>query len=181
MASPATLRGGRCRRCHQRPCWIRSFVAYRYDSDIVRLHYAEHWPVGTITTQRGLHSDVVKRVLGLGEPRTEAPRQPRIVEPFHDFIVEQLSSPAPPASSSSSTASTSTAIASPSTPTHGARLTASTTPTRHPLARHPAAAVPARLPQPDHRSSPTPSLGQRRGRLARSPVDGHFSTDPGGR
>jgi len=60
------------------------------DAEIVRLHYAEHWPVGTITTQLGLHPDVVKRVLGLGVPSLEAPRRPRIVEPFHDFIVEQL-------------------------------------------------------------------------------------------
>lgn len=60
------------------------------DAEIVRLHYAEHWPVGTITTQLGLHSDVVKRVLGLGEPRPESPRRPRIVEPFHDFVLEQL-------------------------------------------------------------------------------------------
>lgn len=60
------------------------------DAEIVRLHYAEHWPVGTITTQLGLHPDVVKRVLGLGAPSPEAPRRPRIVEPFHDFIVEQL-------------------------------------------------------------------------------------------
>ena len=60
------------------------------DAEIVRLHYAEHWPVGTITTQLGLHPDVVKRVLGLGAPRSEAPRRPRIVEPFHDFIVDQL-------------------------------------------------------------------------------------------
>jgi transposase len=60
------------------------------DADIIRLHYVEHWPVGTIATQLGLHPDVVKRVLGLGEPRPEAPRRPRIVEPYHDFIVEQL-------------------------------------------------------------------------------------------
>jgi transposase len=60
------------------------------DAEIVRLHYAEHWPVGTISTQLGLHPDVVKRVLGFGGPRSEAPCRPRIVEPFHDFIVEQL-------------------------------------------------------------------------------------------
>ena len=60
------------------------------EAEILRLHYAEHWPVGTITTQLGLHPDVVKRVLGLGEPSAEAPRRPRIVEPFHDFIVDQL-------------------------------------------------------------------------------------------
>jgi transposase len=60
------------------------------DAEIVRLHYVEHWPVGTITAQLGLHPDVVKRVLGLGDPRPEAPRRSRLVEPYHDFIVEQL-------------------------------------------------------------------------------------------
>ncbi len=60
------------------------------DAEIVRLHYAEHWPVGTITTQLGIHPDVVKRVLGLGEPRPEPARRSRLVEPYHDFIVEQL-------------------------------------------------------------------------------------------
>ncbi|MBE7449482.1 MAG: hypothetical protein HS111_11475 [Kofleriaceae bacterium] len=38
------------------------------EAEIVRLHYAEHWPVGTIATQLGHHPDVVKRVLGLGTP-----------------------------------------------------------------------------------------------------------------
>jgi transposase len=60
------------------------------DAEVIRLHYAEHWPVGTISAQLGLHPDVVKRVLGLGDPRPEEPRRPRIVEPYHDFIVEQL-------------------------------------------------------------------------------------------
>ena len=36
------------------------------EAEIVRLHYAEHWRVGTIATQLALHPDVVKRVLGLG-------------------------------------------------------------------------------------------------------------------
>src|SRR5512144_426421 len=60
------------------------------DAEIIRLHYAEHWPVGTITTQLGLHPDVVKRVLGLGDARADTPQRPRIVEPYHDFIVERL-------------------------------------------------------------------------------------------
>ena len=37
------------------------------DAEILRLHYAEHWPVGTIATQLELHPDLVRRVLGLGE------------------------------------------------------------------------------------------------------------------
>jgi hypothetical protein len=42
------------------------------EAKIVRLHYAEHWPVGTIATQIQAHPDVVRRVLGLGEPRARA-------------------------------------------------------------------------------------------------------------
>ena len=35
-------------------------------AEIVRLHYAEHWKVGTIAQQLGLHRDVVERLLGVG-------------------------------------------------------------------------------------------------------------------
>lgn len=34
------------------------------DADMLRLHYGEHWPVGTIARQLALHPDVVRRVLG---------------------------------------------------------------------------------------------------------------------
>jgi len=44
------------------------------EAEIVRLYFAEHWKVGTIVTQLGLHADQVRRVLGLDQPRgTEAP------------------------------------------------------------------------------------------------------------
>src|SRR4051812_35146500 len=35
--------------------------------EIRRLHFAEHWKVGTIVTQLGLHHEAVERVLGLGK------------------------------------------------------------------------------------------------------------------
>jgi hypothetical protein len=35
------------------------------EAAIVRLHYAEHWKVGTIAAQLDVHPDVVRRVLGL--------------------------------------------------------------------------------------------------------------------
>ena len=56
-------------------------------AEIARLHYAEHWKVGTIAQQLGLHRDVVERVLGVGVargPRTE-PRA-RLVDPYREFI-----------------------------------------------------------------------------------------------
>ena len=60
------------------------------EAEIVRLHYAEHWKVGTIATQLGAHVDQVRRVLGLDEPRSASPPRPRIVDPYRPFIDEQL-------------------------------------------------------------------------------------------
>jgi len=60
------------------------------EAEIVRLHYAEHWPVGTIATQIQAHPDVVRRVLGLGEPRTPSQLRPRVFEPYRAFIDDTL-------------------------------------------------------------------------------------------
>jgi transposase len=43
------------------------------EAEIRRLHFAEHWKVGTIVTQLGLHHDVVERVLGLGKGARSCP------------------------------------------------------------------------------------------------------------
>jgi len=40
------------------------------EAEIVRLHFAEHWKVGTIAAQLGVHPDVVRRILGIGVPRS---------------------------------------------------------------------------------------------------------------
>jgi transposase len=60
------------------------------EAEIVRLHYAEHWPVGTIATQLEAHPDVVRRVLGLGEPRAPSQMRARIVDPYRAFIDDTL-------------------------------------------------------------------------------------------
>jgi transposase len=60
------------------------------EAEILRLHYAEHWRVGTIAAQLGIHPDVVRRVLGLGEARAEAEPRPRLVDPYRAFIAETL-------------------------------------------------------------------------------------------
>ena len=60
------------------------------EAEIVRLHYAEHWPVGAIATQIQAHPDVVRRVLGLGEPRAPSQLRPRIFEPYRAFIDDTL-------------------------------------------------------------------------------------------
>ena len=56
---------------------------------ILRLALAEHWPVGTIATQLGVHHDAVERVLRqAGVPRV-APARASMVDPFVPFIREQ--------------------------------------------------------------------------------------------
>jgi transposase len=60
-------------------------------AEVVRLYFAEHWRVGTIATQLGLHPDVVRRVLGVGAVRApDAPPRARLVDPYRDFIDETL-------------------------------------------------------------------------------------------
>jgi transposase len=60
------------------------------EAEIRRLHYAEHWPVGTVATQLGVHPDVARRVLGLLEPRRPSVPRRRLVDPFVGFIDETL-------------------------------------------------------------------------------------------
>src|SRR5262252_4721384 len=59
--------------------------------EIRRLHYVEHWPIGTIARQLGVHEDVVRRVIGVDQraARSSSPK-PRLVDPFLPFIVETL-------------------------------------------------------------------------------------------
>lgn len=60
------------------------------DAEIIRLYYVEHWRVGTIATQLGVHPDVVRRVLGLGDDRGPKPPRARLVDPYRAFIDETL-------------------------------------------------------------------------------------------
>ena len=65
-------------------------VSKAIEAEIRRLHFAEHWPVGTIASQLGVHADVVLRVLGLQEPRAPAARRDRLVDPYVVFIDDTL-------------------------------------------------------------------------------------------
>jgi transposase len=60
------------------------------EAEVLRLFYAEHWKVGTISEQLGLHPDVVKRVLGLGRAREPGPPRARLVDPYRELIAETL-------------------------------------------------------------------------------------------
>jgi transposase len=62
------------------------------EAEIRRLYFAEHFRVGTIATQLGVHAEMVRRVLGLlsGRPRGAAKPRARLVDPFRAFIVDTL-------------------------------------------------------------------------------------------
>ncbi len=62
------------------------------EAEIVRLYYAEHWRVGTIASQLGVHPDAVRRVLGRGDARPlDGAARPALVAPYRDFIAQTLS------------------------------------------------------------------------------------------
>ena len=61
------------------------------EAEILRLHHAEKWRVGTIATQLGLHHSTVRRVLaqaGLDAGRVSV--RPSIADPYVPFIEETL-------------------------------------------------------------------------------------------
>src|SRR6266849_5157493 len=60
-------------------------------AEIRRLHYAEHWKVGTIASQVGVHPDAVRHALRL-EPGARAPLPPRRrqIDAFMPWLQETL-------------------------------------------------------------------------------------------
>ena len=60
------------------------------EAKILRLYHVEHWRVGTIANQLGLHHSTVRRALArAGAERVAAPR-PSMIEPFLPFIFSTL-------------------------------------------------------------------------------------------
>jgi hypothetical protein len=61
------------------------------EAEILRLHHAEHWPIGTIAAQLRVHHSTVRRVLAqAGVAVTKTPVRASIVTPYMAFIVETL-------------------------------------------------------------------------------------------
>ena len=60
-------------------------------AQILRLHGAEKWRVGTIARQLHLHRDTVRRVLALnGSPVLSSPLRPSRIDVYRPFILETL-------------------------------------------------------------------------------------------
>ncbi len=65
-------------------------ISKELEAQILRLHHAERWPVGTIAVQLGVHPDAVERVLQQeGTPRPRIVR-PSMLETYLPFIEETL-------------------------------------------------------------------------------------------
>jgi transposase len=67
-------------------------ISRALETEIVRLHHTEHWPVGTIATQLRVHHATVRRVLAqAGVPVVQKIARPSMVEPYRAFMVDTLS------------------------------------------------------------------------------------------
>ena len=62
-------------------------------AEIRRLHYGEHWKIGTIAAQLSVHPDAVERALNrpTGPPPPRPPRA-RLTDPYVPFLTETLKS-----------------------------------------------------------------------------------------
>jgi transposase len=65
-------------------------ISRALETEILRLHATEHWPVGTIATQLRVHHDTVRRVLAQAGVPTQKPVRTSMVEPYLAFINETL-------------------------------------------------------------------------------------------
>lgn len=66
-------------------------IAISRETEIVRLHHAEGWNVGTIASQLHLHQSVVRRVLGqAGVPQPKLFSRPSIADPYMPFVMATL-------------------------------------------------------------------------------------------
>ncbi len=66
-------------------------ISRALEADILRLHHAEHWPIGTIATQLRVHHGTVRRVLAqAGVPAAAPAVRAMLVDPYRAFILQCL-------------------------------------------------------------------------------------------
>lgn len=65
-------------------------VSVEVETEIKRLFFAEHWPVGTVARQLDVHEDVVRRVVGLIERRVPKKPRAKLVDDYRGFVDEVL-------------------------------------------------------------------------------------------
>lgn len=65
-------------------------ISRKVEGDIRRLHFGEHWKVGTIVGELQLHRDVVRRVVGLEKREAKARERAKLIDKYAAFIGETL-------------------------------------------------------------------------------------------
>lgn len=66
-------------------------ITRELEAEILRLHHAEHWSIGTISRQLHVHHDTVRRVLTqAGIPAAEQSTRGSMADPFVPFIQDTL-------------------------------------------------------------------------------------------
>lgn len=66
-------------------------ISQELHSRIMRLHYVEKWPIGSIARELGLHHSTVRTALArTGAPQALKSPRPRKVDPFVPFILDKL-------------------------------------------------------------------------------------------
>lgn len=65
-------------------------ISAALEAEILRLYHAEHWPLGTIASQVGVHYKTVRRVLAQAGQIPATSSKPSRVDPFRPFIAETL-------------------------------------------------------------------------------------------
>lgn len=66
-------------------------IARALAAEILRLHHAEGWPIGTIATQLRVHHGTVRRVLSqAGAPLAAPAVRAMLVDPYRAFILQTL-------------------------------------------------------------------------------------------
>ena len=59
-------------------------------AQIRRYYYAEHWKIGTIAQELGLHSETVRHAVELQRLGVTQPLRPSLVDPYVEFIRQTL-------------------------------------------------------------------------------------------
>src|SRR5512140_1671461 len=66
-------------------------ISAELTAKIRRLHFAEHWKVGTIAAQLGLHHDTVARAIAIGSAgKTTKQIRPTALDPYKPLLLETL-------------------------------------------------------------------------------------------
>ena len=66
-------------------------ISRAVEAEVLRLHHAEKWPIGTIARQLMLHHSTVRRVLAqAGVPEAQKTTRPSMADPFIPFMLETL-------------------------------------------------------------------------------------------